>query len=256
MAMEKNKIIEGDSAEVLQGFDPETVDLTVTSPPYFNAREYSQYKTYEEYLETLERIFSEVYRVTKLSRMAIVNLSSVIIEREKRSASSYRIPIPFHFVPLMEKIGFQFQEDIIWKKPEGSVFARNWQFSQSRKPLVYKPNLVTEYILVFKKPAPFLIDKILKDEPIVDYKIETSNVWEINPQSRDDHPAPFPIELASRCIVYYSYKGDLVLDPFSGSGTTCQAAKELGRDYIGIEYKSNYVEASRDRLLATVPALF
>ena len=246
--MELDKIITGDSAVVLQGFESDCIDLTVTSPPYFNAREYSQYENYQKYLDVLESIFTQVFRVTKPSRMVIVNLSPIIVERRKRSEQSYRIPIPFHFVPLMEKIGFEFLEDIIWKKPEGSAVKRNGGFFQHRKPVAYKPNLVTEYILVFKKPAPFLIDKVLKNEPVSDCEIEWTNVWSIQPETKSKHPAPFPEELAKKCISYYSYKGDTVLDCFCGSGTTPKMARLLNRHYIGIDTSVEYVALTNERL--------
>jgi DNA modification methylase len=245
--MNIDEILFGDSAVVLQAMATDSIDLTLTSPPYFNAREYSQYKTYQEYLKVLEDIFTQVFRCTKPSRMVIVNISPIIVPRAKRSEQSYRIPIPYHFVPLMERIGFEFLEDIIWKKPDGSAMNRIGQFSQHLKPISYKPNLVTEYILVFKKPAPFLIDKVLKNEPVTECDIERTNVWEIQPETKSSHPAPFPEELVRRCIAYYSYKGDLVLDPFCGSGTTPYVAKQLNRHYIGIDACQDYVDMSRIR---------
>ena len=251
-----NDIHCGDSAVLLKQLPAECIDLTVTSPPYFNAREYSQYKTYQDYLGVLENIFTEVFRVTKPSRMVIVNLSPVIVERTKRSEQSYRIPIPFHFVPLMEKIGFEFLEDIIWRKPDGAAINRNAGFFQHRKPVAYKPNVVTEYVLVFKKPAPFLIDKVLKNEPITDYEIEWTNVWSIQPETQSEHPAPFPEELAGKCIVYYSYKDEIVLDCFAGSGTTLRMAKMLNRNYIGFEMSPEYCTLARKSILASpVPLL-
>jgi DNA modification methylase len=249
--MQINLIINGDSETVLKDVPENSVELTVTSPPYFNAREYSQYETYKTYLATMKRIFTEVYRVTKPSRMCIVNVSPVIVPRKKRSEQSYRIPIPYHFVPMMEDIGFEFLEDIIWKKPDGAAVNRRAQFYQSRKPVAYKPNLVAEYILVFKKPAPFLFDAVLKDEPITDTDIEWTNVWEINPETKSKHPAPFPEELVRKCVSYYSYKGELVLDPFCGSGTTPFVANKMERRYIGIELNPDYVEIAKNRLGAT-----
>jgi len=246
--MFENSIIYGDSKIILKTFLENYIDLTVTSPPYYNAKEYSQYECYNEYLEMLEEIFTQVYRVTKPSRMCVVNISPIIIPRESRNDQSYRIPIPYHFVPLMEKIGFEFLENIVWKKPNGAAVNRSAGFYQHRKPVAYKPNIVTEDILVFKKPASFLIDKVLKDEPITDFKIEWTNVWEMNPETKSDHPAPFPIGLSNRVITYYSYKNDIVLDPFAGSGTTLVSAKLLGRKYIGIELSLDYVNMTITRL--------
>lgn len=127
--------------------------------PYYNAREYSQYKDVADYMAQMEQVFLGIERILKPSRMCVINISPVLVEREKRSEQSYRIPLPFYFVPMMEKIGFEFLEDIIWKKPDGAAANRNGGFYRHRKPVAYKPNIVTEYVLVFKKKANFLIDK-------------------------------------------------------------------------------------------------
>jgi len=94
------------------------IDLIVTSPPYFNAKEYSQYDSVSEYLGIMKDIFLETERVIKEGRMCVINISPVLVAREKRSKQSYRIPLPYYFVPMMEEIGFEFLEDIIWEKPE------------------------------------------------------------------------------------------------------------------------------------------
>ena len=94
----------------------DTIDLVVTSPPYFNARDYSQYDSVKSYMNEMKEIFTLVYGKLKQSRMCILNISPVLVEREKRSKQSYRIPLPFYYVPMMEEIGFEFLEDIIWVK--------------------------------------------------------------------------------------------------------------------------------------------
>jgi DNA modification methylase len=170
------------------------------------------------------------------------------VPREKRSKQSYRIPLPYYFVPMMEKIGFEFLEDIIWKKPEGAAANRNGGFFRSRKPIAYKPNIVTEYILVFKKKSNSLIDKVLKNNSLVDDGYERSNVWEIQPKTKSKHPAPFPDEIADKLIKYYSYESDIVYDPFMGSGTTAKMAKSNKRNYIGSEISSEYCEIIKQRL--------
>lgn len=243
-----NKVLHGDCLELMKDIADNYIDLTVTSPPYFNARDYSQYKNIEDYMLIMENIFKEVFRITKLSRMVIVNISPVIVAREKRNTQSYRIPLPFYFVPMMEKIGFEFLEDIIWKKPNGACFNRNGGFFQHRKPLAYKPNIVTEYILVFKKKANFLLDKILKNNSLVFEDYEKTNVWEFNPETKSKHPAPFPIELTDRCIKYYSYKNDIILDPFAGSGTTAISAIKNNRNYILMEQEQKYIDIIDERI--------
>ena len=254
--METNKIICGDCLDVMLTIPDNSVDLILTSPPYFNAKDYSKYKSIDEYLEIMKRCFIEGERVLKPSRMCIVNISPILVARRKRSEQSYRIPIPFYFVPMMEKIGFEFLEDIIWKKPDGSAKNRNGGFYQHRKPVAYKPNIVTEYILVFKKKASFLIDKILKNNSFVNGEYERTNVWEFNPETTANHPAPFPLELPMKCIQYYSYEYEIVLDPFTGSGTTGVACKKLNRNFIGIEISPEYCQIAMKRLNKIGESLF
>lgn len=244
--MSKMTLIHGDCLEKIN--EVRDVDLIMTSPPYYNAREYSKYRDVKEYIETMRRIFSVAFGVLKQSRMCVVNISPVLVPREKRSKQSYRIPLPFYFVPMMEEIGFEFLEDIIWKKPEGAAVNRNGGFYRHRKPVAYKPNIVTEYILVFKKPAPFLIDKVIKNKSLVTGAYERTNVWEINPETSSEHPAPYPVELPLKIVQYYSYENESVLDPFMGSGTTGVACKNLNRNFIGIELNETYFNIAKERI--------
>ena len=249
--LQLNNIYCGDCLDILKEIDDSSIDLIVTSPPYFNAREYSYYKTVEEYMRKMGEVFNKCFTILKESRMCIVNISPVIVKRTKRTEQSYRIPLPFYFVPMMEKIGFEFLEDIIWEKPSGSAINRNGGFHTHRKPIAYKPNIVTEYILVFKKPAPFLIDKVLKNDSFVKDDYEKTNIWKINPETKSEHPAPFPISLVDKCVRYYSYEDDTILDPFIGSGTTAVACKLTGRNFIGIELNQKYVDIANKRLQNT-----
>lgn len=246
--MEINQIVHGDCLSVVANMADNSVDLVVTSPPYFNAKEYSQYNSIQDYMTQMREIFAVIYRKLKESRMCVVNISPVLVQRKKRSMQSYRIPLPFYFVPMMEEVGFEFLEDIIWMKPEGAVPNRNGGFYRHRKPIAYKPNVVTEYVLVFKKAASFLIDKVLEDCSLVGDGYERTNVWQISPDGNSWHPAPFPLGLAMRVIEYYSYRGGLVLDPFIGSGTTAIAAENLGREWLGVEKEEIYVKMARGRI--------
>jgi DNA modification methylase len=250
-----NQILLGDCQDTLKTISDESVHLTCTSPPYYNAREYSTWPTYDEYLEFLTSVFSEVLRVTKPGRMCIVNLSPVIEARESRAHESRRLAIPFHFFSIMEKMGWKYIDDIIWLKPEGAAINRNGGFYQHRKPVAYKPNLVTEMIFVFQKPAPFLIDKIVRsyqgeilEQSLVNESYERSNVWKINPVTGSDHLAPFPKELSDKIVKYYSFVGDVVLDPFMGSGTTAISCMDLNRKYIGCEIHEEYVRMANERI--------
>ena len=249
------EIINEDCLIGLRNMNEVCVDLTWTSPPYYNAKSYSEWETYQDYLDFLENVFSEIYRITKDGRMCVVNLSPVIVQRESRAHESKRLAIPFHFFSIMEKIGWKYIDDIVWVKPEGAAINRNGGFFQHRKPVAYKPNLVSETILVFQKPANFLIDKIVrsyKDEvlkkSLVLEEYERSNVWLINPETKSKHLAPYPEKLSDNIIKYYSFYGDLVLDPFLGSGTTLVSCKKYGRNGIGFEIHEEYVNMSKNRL--------
>jgi DNA modification methylase len=231
------------------------IQLTITSPPYYNVKDYVTYTDYKEYLKTLTDVFTLIYDITDDGRMCCVNLSNILIQRENRNCESSRIPLAFHFVPLMEEIGWKFIEDIIWVKPEGAAKNRNGGFFQHRQPVAYKPNIINEYIFVFQKPSKHLIDKIVRSYDAVtslNSKVpdgyERTNVWKINPETKSKHPAPYPELLVSNLISYYSFCGDLVLDPFVGSGTTCISAFRLDRKSIGFEIHKDYIDMFETRV--------
>lgn len=103
------------------------IHLTITSPPYYNVKDYVNYSCYKEYLDTLKNVFTLIYEITEDGRMCCVNISNILIQRESRNSESSRIPLAFHFVPLMEEIGWKFIEDIIWLKPEGASKKQKWR---------------------------------------------------------------------------------------------------------------------------------
>ncbi|HVA97734.1 MAG TPA: DNA methyltransferase [Bacteroidia bacterium] len=245
----KNIVVNADVLEVLKFVPDESVHLTFTSPPYYNARDYSIYPSYQAYLEFLEKVFKETHRITKEGRFLIVNTSPIIIPRVSRSHSSKRYGIPFDLHPYLVKNGWEFIDDIIWLKPEASVKNRIGGFMQHRKPLGYKPNCVTEYLMVYRKSTEKLLDWNIRS---YDYKTvenskvgdgyENTNVWKIDPCFSKIHSAIFPVELCKRVIQYYSYKGDLVFDPFGGSGTVGKTAKALERLFFLTEKEEKYFE--------------
>lgn len=245
----KNVIVNGDALEVLKYVPEESIHLTFTSPPYYNARDYSIYASYEAYLNFLEEVFKETLRITKEGRFLIVNTSPVIVPRISRAHSSKRYPIPFDLHHYLTDMGWEFIDDIIWEKPEYSVKNRIGGFQQHRKPLAYKPNSVTEYLMVYRKKTEKLLDwnmhqydKVTIEESKVRDGYETTNVWKICPKADKVHSAVFPFELCKRVIEYYSYKGDLVFDPFAGSGTLGRTAKSMGRKFFLTEKESKYFE--------------
>lgn len=254
----RNTVALGDSEEILQELPAESVNLVFTSPPYYNARpEYTDYITYEEYLLKLRKIIQNTHRVLAEGCFFVINVSPVLIRRANRNEASKRIAVPFDIHRIFIEEGYDFIDDIIWEKPEGAGWAtgRGRRFAADRNPLQYKPVPVTEYILVYRKHTDKLIDWNIRAHPDQDAvqasrvtdDYERTNIWRITPAHDKQHPAIFPVELAEKVISYYSFKGDVVLDPFAGTGTVGEAAIKLGRRFVLIELNSKYVAIIRSR---------
>ncbi len=250
----------GDSEQLLSEVPSNSVDLVFTSPPYFNARpEYSDYLSYDEYLLKMKKIIHETFRVLNEGRFFVINVSPVLIRRTNRTESSKRIAVPFDFHRLFIEENFEFIDDIIWEKPEGAGWAtgRGRRFAADRNPLQYKPVPVTEYVLVYRKKSDKLIDWLIRKHPdkdaVKNSKIEDgyerTNIWKIPPAHSKNHPAIFPEKLVGNVIKYYSFKNDVVLDPFAGSGTTGRVAHRLHRRFIMFENDINYIEYLKKSVL-------
>lgn len=244
-----------------------SVALTVTSPPYWNAidydihaadkrqhyrtRAYSHgYSEYADYLAWLERIFIEVLRVTKPGGFCGLVVGTVLLNGK-------HYPVPFDVIPRLVQIGWEFHQDIIWHKCTAGV-KRAGVTIQKPYPGYYYPNIMTEYILVFRKPGPPIYqERSLQQKEAAEIPINklftmdvANNIWHIAPVPPDhiDHPAPFPEEIPFRLITLYSYPGDLILDPFAGSGQTLKVAYWLDRQYVGYEIIQKYAELSKRRI--------
>lgn len=255
------------SCESMPELADNSVALTVTSPPYWNAIDYDihasdksqDYRTrayaegfseYREYLNWLEVIFKEVLRATKPGGFCAIVIGTVLHDGK-------HYPVPFDTTGMMMRIGWEFHQDVIWHKCTGGV-KRAGVTIQKPFPGYYYPNIMTEYILVFRKPGPAIYkntDQALKDESA--YPINrlftmdiANNIWHIAPVPPDhlDHPCPYPEEIPQRLIALYSYKNDLVLDPFAGSGQTLKLARHMGRNYAGYEIIQKYVDLSEKRI--------
>lgn len=242
----------------------QSVHLTVTSPPYWNAINYdvhtsdngeSNYRTrhemdYDAYLEWLGACFSEVHRVHAEGTICAIVIGTVLLRAR-------HTPLPFHIVPLMEGIGWEFHQDIVWHKVTGGV-KRAGSAIQHPHPGYFYPNIMTEYIMLFRKPGPKIHETRSRDEKDdSSYPIDAlftrelaNNVWHIAPvpPGQYDHPCPFPEEIPYRLIKLYSYLGDTVLDPFAGTGTTLKVAHALGRQWVGFEIKEEYCRTARERM--------
>lgn len=251
----KNVMVRADVQDVLKVIPDESVHLTFTSPPYYNARDYTIFPSYEAYLDFLTAVFRETHRITKEGRFFVLNTSPVIVPRISRAHSSKRYAIPYDIHPRLTEIGWEFIDDIVWVKPDYAAKNRNGGFFQHRKPLGYKANSVTESVMVYRKKTDKLIDWNLRqyDDDTIDAskvmgEYEKTNVWQINPATDKVHPAIFPPELAARVIQFYSFKGDLVFDPFGGSGTVGYVALAHERNYFLCEKEVEYIERAEQML--------
>lgn len=238
MVTSKIKIIFGDSRNMKEVED-NSIGLVLTSPPYYNAPfDFPDlFPSYDDYLSLLRDVGREIFRVLESGRVAVFVISDVRIEGEL-------YPIVADLIKIMQSLGFKYQERIIWKKPEiyTKISKRSGVLIQHPYPLYYYPDNIYEEIVVFKKPGKFVPRN--KEESKINlnkfqYEKWNLNIWEIThvlPQDKySKFSSPFPEELARRIITLYSYVGDVVLDPFVGTGTTLKVANELKRNAIGYE---------------------
>lgn len=252
----RNTIGLGDCVTLIDEMPASSVDLVFTSPPYFNARpEYSEYEVYEQYLFKMRQVINRIHRVLNEGRFFVINCAPVLIRRANRNESSKRIAVPFDLHRIFIEEGYDFIDDIIWVKPEGAGWAtgRGRRFAADRNPLQYKAVPVTEYLLVYRKRTDLLIDWHIRNHPdketVEASKItdgyERTNIWRINPNTNSEHPAAFPLDLPLKVISYYSFKNDVVLDPFAGSGTTGDAAARKSRRFVLFDTNPEYVHMMR-----------
>ena len=257
----RNTVGLGDCVDLLDEMPAESVDLLFTSPPYFNARpEYSDYEQYEQYLLKMRQVIKRAHRVLSEGRFFVINTAPVLLRRASRNESSRRLAVPFDLHRIFIEEGYDFIDDLIWVKPEGAGWAtgRGRRFAADRNPLQYKAVPVTEYVLVYRKRTDLLIDWHIRNHPdreaVAASKIgddyERTNVWRIQPNTNSKHPAAFPLELAHKVISYYSFKGDVVLDPFAGSGTVGAAAASLGRRFVLFEINPDYINLIQQEIPA------
>jgi site-specific DNA-methyltransferase (adenine-specific) len=217
--------------------------LMVTSPPYNAGKEYDQDLTLGEYRALLRRVFAETYRVLVGGGRACVNVANL-------GRKPY-LPLHAFIIQDMLDIGFQMRGEIIWDKGSSASSSTAWGTWRSAANPVLRD--VHEYLLVFSKesfsrPAEGRRSTISRDA----FLEWTKSVWSFPAASarKVGHPAPFPEELPRRLIELYTFRDDVVLDPFCGSGTTCLAAANLGRHFVGYEVEPKYVRLAEARLAA------
>ena len=249
----KNLAVQGDALSVLKAAPADSVHLTFTSPPYYNARDYSIYPSYARYLDFLAKVFRQVLRLTKPGRFFVLNTSPIVIPRLEGIYPGRRYPIPFDLHSVLTKLGWEFVDDILWSKPESMVKNRNRWFSHHRKPLEYRPNTRTEYLMVYRKKCSRLIDWNIRQydserlrRSLVKGDYDTNNIWEVAPVFDREHSAVFPAALCQRVVRYYSFADDLILDPFGGSGTLGRTAAAMGRYFFTVEVSPDYIARMKE----------
>lgn len=219
-----------------------SVHLMVTSPPYNVTKEYDKDMTLREYLEFLKKVFTETYRVLVYGGRACVNVANL-------GRKPY-IPLSDYISQMMLEIGFLMRGEIIWYKGAGAGVSMAWGSWQSAANPVLRDT--HEYILVFSKGSFSRKKPAGKEDTITreQFMEWTKSVWIMNPESakKVGHPAPFPVELPYRLIQLYTYTGDIVLDPFMGSGSTAIAALKSNRKYVGYEIDPAYVKLAEERI--------
>jgi site-specific DNA-methyltransferase (adenine-specific) len=215
--------------------------LMVTSPPYNAGKEYDQDLTLDEYRALLRRVFAETYRVLVSGGRACVNVANL-------GRKPY-LPLHAFVIQDMLDIGFHMRGEVIWDKGSSASSSTAWGSWRSAANPVLRD--VHEYVLVFSKESFSRKAEGRRSTITRDAFLEwTKSVWSFPAASarKIGHPAPFPEELPRRLIELYSFRGDVILDPFCGSGTTCLAAANLGRHYVGYEIESKYVHLAEARL--------
>lgn len=259
-----NKIIHGDCLDVLKKFEKESFDLVVTSPPYDNLRTYNGYKF------NFEGIVKELFRVVKEGGIVVWIIGDATIDGSETGTS-------FKQALFFKEIGFNLHDTMIFKK-------------KNPIPQIYRKRYTNEfeYMFVFSKGIAKIHNPIMVDclhaglelngttyknysrdiqarkkmaKPVKNKKIK-GNVWEFvvgknkEDQSAKEHPAPFPLKLAEDHILSWTNKGDLVLDPMCGSGTTCIAAKKFNRKFVGIDVSKKYCTLAKKRIAEVTLDLF
>lgn len=238
-----------------------SVHLVLTSPPYFNLKEYRKGNNqlgiiddYQQFVDELEKVWKECYRILVPGGRIVCVVGDVCLSRRKYGR---HVVMPLHsdIAVSCRKIGFDNLNPILWHKIANASYEANTNSSILGKP--YEPNAIIkndmEYILMERKPGGYRkpTEKQREESRIdkEDFQNWFSQIWEMpGASTRNGHPAPFPLELATRLVKMFSFVGDVVLDPFSGSGTTMLAAINTNRNSIGVEAEEYYCRSTIQRL--------
>lgn len=232
------KIYCGDSSD-MEEVEDSSIDLIITSPPYNVGKSYEgDMVAVDSYMEGITPVFRECWRVLKDGGRICINIANT-------GRNPYQ-PLTAYYTMMMLDLGFRHRGEIIWAKPKSTDSTAWGSYCSPANPVLRD---IHEYILCFSK-AMNDMDGDGTDITVEEFAVSTLSIWNVRPESatRIGHPAPFPIEIPKRLILLYSFQDAIVLDPFTGSGTTAIACMQTGRAFIGYEREPKYVDIARSRI--------
>src|SRR6266498_5153920 len=262
-----HRLVQGDARD-LSFLESESIHLVITSPPYWNLKKYREtphqlghVDDYEQFVGEIGRVWKECYRILVPGGRLVCVVGDVCLSRRKHGR---HVVVPLHadIAVTCRRIGFDNLNPIIWHK----ISNANYEVSNGSKFLgkPYEPNAIVkndiEYILMQRKPGGYRkpTEEQRRLSMISKEKFDKwfQQFWTITGASTKEHPAPYPLELASRLVQMFSFTGDTVLDPFCGTATTMVAALEHGRNSIGVELDTDYCKMAASRLMNENSSLF
>lgn len=230
------------SAEDMSGLPEDSIHLVVTSPPYNVGKDYDLDQTLNEYLDFLQKVWLQAQRVLVPGGRLCINVANL-------GRKPY-IPLHALLIARILELGFLMRGEIIWNKGNSSGSSTAWGSWKSASNSTLRDT--HEYILVFckgtfKRANPLKRASTISRDDFLEF---TRSVWTFPAESarKVGHPAPFPVELPARLIELYTFAGEVVLDPFMGSGQTALAALKSGRHFVGYEIHEQYIELADRRL--------
>jgi len=255
-------------ARFVDDLQDESVHLVVTSPPYWTLKRYNESKgqlggiaNYEEFLDELDRVWKQCYRLLVEGGRMIIVVGDVCLSRKQHGRHTV-VPLHAAIQERCRRIGFDNLAPIIWHKIANARFEVENGSSFFGKP--YEPNAIIkndiEYVLMQRKPGgyrnPTPAMRVLSVISEENHRAWFQQIWRLPGASTRNHPAPFPLELATRLIRMFSFVEDTILDPFMGTGTSNLAAAQWGRHSVGIEVDKKYFDLAVRRLEAESRQLF
>lgn len=263
-----HRLVQGDARD-LSFIADESIHLAVTSPPYWTLKRYNDsegqmghIQEYDEFLGELERVWSEVLRVLVPGGRLVCVVGDVCLSRRDNNGRHTVVPLHADICVQCRKLGFDNLNPIIWHKISNASYEVSNGSKFLGKP--YEPNAIIkndiEFILMQRKPGgyrkPTEEQRRLSIIPKEKFDKWFQQFWTITGASTKEHPAPYPLELASRLVQMFSFTGDTVLDPFCGTATTMLAALKHGRNSIGVEIDTDYCRLAASRLINENSSLF